>query len=79
MNPIFNTEQFIKKKIVHRKESLLKNDVEKFYHHLNNEIENKSVLVIGGAGTIGSAFIKSLLPFNPKKLIVVDVSENGLT
>jgi FlaA1/EpsC-like NDP-sugar epimerase len=36
-------------------------------------------LVIGGAGTIGASFIKALLPFEPAQLIVVDISENGLT
>ena len=35
--------------------------------------------MIGGAGTIGSSFIKSLLPFQPASLVVVDYSENGLT
>ncbi|MBC7885087.1 MAG: polysaccharide biosynthesis protein [Saprospiraceae bacterium] len=39
----------------------------------------KSVMVIGGAGTIGSSFIKALLQFKPSKLYVVDTNENGLT
>jgi FlaA1/EpsC-like NDP-sugar epimerase len=46
---------------------------------LFNEIKDKTVLVIGGAGTIGSSYIKALLPFKPKSLIVVDINENGLT
>ena len=46
---------------------------------LRKEIENQSVLVIGGAGTIGSSFIRALLPFRPKSLTVVDINENGLT
>lgn len=37
------------------------------------------VLVIGGAGTIGSNYIKCLLKFKPVKLVVVDINENGLT
>jgi FlaA1/EpsC-like NDP-sugar epimerase len=37
------------------------------------------VLVIGGAGTIGSSFIKALLPFRPGSLYVMDLNENGLT
>jgi FlaA1/EpsC-like NDP-sugar epimerase len=36
-------------------------------------------LVIGGAGTIGSSYIKAVLKFNPKKLFVIDTNENGLT
>ena len=34
--------------------------------------------MIGGAGSIGSSFIKALLRFEPKQLIVVDLNENGL-
>jgi len=37
------------------------------------------VLVIGGAGTIGSYYIKAILKFNIAKLVVVDINENGLT
>ncbi|MFM1913798.1 MAG: hypothetical protein RIR51_1650, partial [Bacteroidota bacterium] len=39
-----------------------------------------SVLVIGGAGTIGSSYIKHLLQlYQPKRVVVVDINENGLT
>ena len=37
------------------------------------------MLVIGGAGTIGSSYIKAMLPFKPGKLVVADINENGLT
>ncbi len=37
------------------------------------------VLVIGGAGTIGSNYIKELLRYQPKKITVVDTNENNLT
>ena len=36
-------------------------------------------MVIGGAGTIGSSFIKALLRYSPSELVVVDINENGLT
>lgn len=36
-------------------------------------------LIIGGAGTIGSNYIKQLLKFFPSKVVVVDTNENGLT
>lgn len=42
-------------------------------------IHGKKVLVIGGAGTIGSNYIKELLAFQPSYLTVVDTNENGLT
>ena len=46
---------------------------------LLNEINNKSILVVGGAGTIGSNYIKQILKFKPSKITVVDINENGLT
>ena len=45
---------------------------------LISKIQGKSVLVIGGAGSIGSSFIKTLLPFKPATLVVVDLNENAL-
>jgi len=36
-------------------------------------------LIIGGAGTIGSNYIKQILNFKPSKIVVVDINENGLT
>ena len=46
---------------------------------LLNEINNRSILVIGGAGTIGSSYIKQILKYKPSKITVVDINENGLT
>lgn len=46
---------------------------------LLKKIFDKKILVIGGAGTIGSNYIKELLKFKPSKITVVDINENGLT
>jgi len=46
---------------------------------LNKSIYEKRILVIGGAGTIGSSYIKQVLKFEPSKIVVVDINENGLT
>ncbi|MEL6721511.1 MAG: polysaccharide biosynthesis protein, partial [Bacteroidota bacterium] len=75
----FDVEQFISKHITKRTESFFAADIVQNRDRLQSEIEGKSILVIGGAGTIGSSFIKAILPFQPRKLIVVDYSENGLT
>ena len=75
----FDVNKFIDNKIIKRNKSLFHEDLKKNEHILKNEINEKSVLVIGGAGTIGSNYIKALLKFSPKKLIVVDINENGLT
>jgi FlaA1/EpsC-like NDP-sugar epimerase len=75
----FNQDEFIKKYITRRQESFFKKDIDANREELAEKISGKSVLVIGGAGTIGSSFIKAILPFQPAKLTVVDYSENGLT
>ena len=46
---------------------------------LNKALKLKNVLVIGGAGTIGSNYLKQILKFKPSKITVVDFNENGLT
>ncbi len=53
-------------------------DIEKNKEALTKGIEGRTVLVIGGAGSIGSSFIKALLPFKPASLVVVDTNENAL-
>ena len=37
------------------------------------------MLVIGGAGTIGSSYVKAILHFKPAEVYIVDINENGLT
>jgi len=54
-------------------------DIDNNYTKLSSAINNSCVLVIGGAGTIGSSYIKQILNYKPSKIIVVDVNENGLT
>jgi FlaA1/EpsC-like NDP-sugar epimerase len=79
MNPFFNTEEFIGRHVTGRSESMFLRDLEKNHQALTDAIRDKSVLVIGGAGTIGSSYIRALLRYNPGKLVVVDINENGLT
>ena len=74
-----NISKFIKQYVTKREKSFFDNDLINNKEKLNNEIKGKSILVIGGAGTIGSSYIKAALRYNPSKLIVVDTNENGLT
>lgn len=76
---MINVSKFISKYITLRPQSMFLQDIENNREELKREIEGKSVLVIGGAGTIGSSYIRAVLPFKPSKLVVVDISENGLT
>lgn len=74
-----NIDSFINKYITKRGESFFEKDILGNSHLLAREITGKSVLVIGGGGTIGSNYIKSILRFKPGKVVVVDTNENGLT
>ena len=56
-----------------------KNDLITFDNFFSKNIIDTSILVIGGAGTIGSNYIKQILKFKPSKITVVDINENGLT
>jgi len=75
----FSVDDFISSAVTGRRSSLFGDDLAAHESQLRAAIEGKSVLVIGGAGTIGSSFIRALLPFHPARLVVVDISENGLT
>lgn len=75
---MFNIGKFISDYVIRRSQSMFINDINANRDLLKSEIEGKSVCVIGGAGSIGSSFIKAVLPFRPSKLIVVDLNENGL-
>lgn len=75
----FNLTQFIADHVTGRQQSFFIDDIAANKAILRQRIEGKSALVIGGAGSIGSSFIKALLQFHPAKLVVVDINENGLT
>lgn len=75
---LFNLEKFINEKVTKRTESMFLNDINFYESSLKERTEDKSVLVIGGAGSIGSSFIRALLKYAPKSLVVVDTNENAL-
>lgn len=75
---MFNLDRFIAESVTGRERSLFLADIEANKDKLRSEIEGKKVLVIGGAGSIGSSYIKAILPFRPSQLVVVDLNENGL-
>ena len=75
---MLNISKFISENVTFRKESLFKADIENNKEQISREVEGKSLCVIGGAGSIGSSFIKAILPFKPSKLVVIDLNENGL-
>ena len=75
---MFQLDKFISDHVTHRPMSMFAADIEANRDLLSEAIQGKRACVIGGAGSIGSSFIKALLRFAPSQLIVVDLNENGL-
>ena len=75
---MFNLDKFIADSVTFRPVSMFAADIEANKEILTKEIKGKKVCVIGGAGSIGSSFIKAVLRFEPKSVVVVDLNENGL-
>ena len=75
---MFDLNQFISKEITRRSQSMFFRDIEANRSELGQKIEGKTVLVIGGAGSIGSSFVRAILPFKPSELVIVDINENAL-
>ena len=69
---------FIGQYVTKRNQSMFLKDIVDNQEKLKEQIEGKKVLVIGGAGSIGSSFIKAILAFMPATLVVVDINENAL-
>lgn len=64
--------------LIGRKNELFTADIHQNEAELKNLISASKFLVIGGAGSIGSATTKEIFKRNPKKLHVVDISENNM-
>jgi len=45
---------------------------------LSTLYENKTVLVTGAAGSIGSEIVRQLIPFKPRKILLIDQAETPL-
>ena len=65
--------------LIGRAKPLLSDDIRHSSQVMKNIVSNSTFLVIGGAGSIGQALVKEIFKRNPKKLHVVDISENNLT
>lgn len=58
--------------------SLFSNDLEFNKTLIKENIADKRFLIVGGAGTIGSAVANEIIKRGPKALHIVDISENNL-
>ncbi|WP_339625063.1 UDP-N-acetylglucosamine 4,6-dehydratase [uncultured Winogradskyella sp.] len=64
--------------LIGRQKELFNTDIEAHREQLKTIVSASRFLVIGGAGSIGQAVTKEIFKRNPKKLHVVDISENNL-
>ncbi len=65
--------------LIGRDKELFNGDISEYSKDLERIVSQSQFLVIGGAGSIGQAVTKEIFKRNPKKLHVVDISENNLT
>nr|HIL75526.1 NAD-dependent epimerase/dehydratase family protein [Rhodospirillales bacterium] len=64
--------------LIGREKELFTADIENNKSELKEIVSLSSFLVLGGAGSIGQAVTKEIFKRNPKKLHVVDISENNM-
>jgi len=64
--------------LIGRNKELFEQDVQNHQDELLNKVSASRFLVLGGAGSIGQAVTKEIFKRNPKKLHVVDISENNM-
>lgn len=65
-------------KIIGRDKALFSEDIISHAKNIEEIIQGSSLLVIGGAGSIGKAVTKEIFKRNPALLHVVDISENNM-
>ena len=64
--------------LIGRHQALFSVDIAKNETELQKIVSESSFLVLGGAGSIGQAVTKEIFKRKPKKLHVVDISENNM-
>lgn len=64
--------------LIGRNKELFSEDVSNKEKELSEIVSSSKFLVLGGAGSIGQAVTKEIFKRNPRKLHVVDISENNM-
>ena len=64
--------------LIGRDRQLFSSDIAHYSDELKDIVNCSSFLVLGGAGSIGQSVVKEIFKRSPKKLYVVDISENNL-
>ena len=74
---MLNLKQFIADHVINRQISMFAADIEANKETLRREIENKSVCVVGGAGSIGSSFIRAVSAYLFSGHFICDGLQHG--
>jgi len=64
--------------LIGRNKELFEDDVNKLEYKIKSIVSQSKFLVLGGAGSIGQAVTKEIFKRDPKKLHVIDISENNM-
>jgi len=64
--------------LISRSNELFDQDISQKEYELKHLVSSATFLIIGGAGSIGQAVTKEIFKRKPKKLHVVDISENNM-
>jgi FlaA1/EpsC-like NDP-sugar epimerase len=68
---------FSKLRDVNIEDLLGREEVKLNSENINKYIKDKTILVTGGGGSIGSELCRQIAKFNPKKLLILDIYENN--
>ncbi len=68
----------LEQRVVGRDCSLMAEDMDANRERIDESVDGRRILIVGGAGTIGSATTRLLLEYSPRAVHVVDHSENDL-
>ena len=76
----FENEKEISNKVINFKiqDLLERNSIVLDQKPISNQLNNKTILITGAAGSIGSEIVRQVIRFNPKKIIILDQSETPL-
>jgi FlaA1/EpsC-like NDP-sugar epimerase len=66
------------RRLTGRHESLFSTEMTESHATIQERVTGKRILMVGAAGSIGSATLMALLPFKPAAITVMDVNENNL-
>lgn len=78
MTPIATDLSPLDRHVIGRTASFFGADLERSVGELSESIGGSTVLVIGGAGSIGGSTMRTILSFEPREIHIIDHNENGL-